>query len=394
MEFKEEKEEKDGEEDEQDVSGDDDDISEPVVETMDDEEFDFTAIDALQNHRKKGSGILEKLSLDIKPMPKEEDVVERAKTFQRNRKARATWKPGQSFFTIPEANEDVGSDEEDQNFLTLLNRYRDFVKAQPVKSPAPTETFAEIAARGANFMKYGRHGKPHIKIVRVDAATGKLSYGTGSLALQDATDIVAGKNTKVFEGVKHKYAHPSVCFSIILRNRTLDLRATNEEERDRWLKGLRALKKELDSKVDEDSDEDEESLKQARRNEEVSMARAKDTAIAFRAIAAAGVRVKKYTRHGAAHERILKLNFNTGTLDWQTGTISLLNVTSINPGTSTNKHPAGTPGSEKCFSVHSPGRTVDFKVASLLSRNMWISGLLEVLATTQQQVRADRKSVV
>lgn len=62
---------------------------------MDDGEFDFTAIDALQNHRKKGccstnlvcyrqrpfsSGILEKLSLDVKPLPKEEDVVERAKS--------------------------------------------------------------------------------------------------------------------------------------------------------------------------------------------------------------------------------------------------------------------------------------------------------------------------
>ena len=56
----------------------------------------------------------------------------------------------------------------------------------------------------------------------------------------------SGKNSKVLEGVKHKHAHPAVCFSVLLQNqRSVDFRTPTTGERDQWVAGLKAMLGEL-----------------------------------------------------------------------------------------------------------------------------------------------------
>lgn len=106
--------------------------------------------------------------------------------------------------------------------------------------PIQTVDFLAGTVTGT-FVKHGRLGKPHTKMVRVDPSTGIVDWGSGSLCLRDAVDVIPGKNTKVFSKVKLKVAHPSVCFSVALPERTLDLQANSEEERDMWVKGLKDI---------------------------------------------------------------------------------------------------------------------------------------------------------
>jgi len=98
---------------------------------------------------------------------------------------------------------------------------------------------------GAHLIKHSKRGRPKTKIIRVDHKTGVVEWGSGSLYLQETTDIIAGKNTKVFEGVKLKTADPRCCFSIVMSNRTLDLQCQTEIDRNMWLEGLKELKERL-----------------------------------------------------------------------------------------------------------------------------------------------------
>jgi len=106
-------------------------------------------------------------------------------------------------------------------------------------------SFWSMSTVGAHLIKHSKRGRPKTKIIRVDHKTGVVEWGSGSLYLQETTDIVAGKNTKVFEGVKLKTADPRCCFSIVMANRTLDLQCQTEIDRNMWLEGLKDLKEKL-----------------------------------------------------------------------------------------------------------------------------------------------------
>jgi cell division septation protein DedD len=93
-----------------------------------------------------------------------------------------------------------------------------------------------------SFIKHGRLGKPHVKVLRLDPKTGILDWGSGNLHLGEVTDIIPGKNTPLFAKVSLSVAHPRVCFSIVCPNRTLDLQAASEDERDTWVQGLEDLR--------------------------------------------------------------------------------------------------------------------------------------------------------
>jgi len=74
-----------------------------------------------------------------------------------------------------------------------------------------------------------------------------VDWGTGSLNLKYASEIVAGKTAKFSDerdsaNVKFKNVDPRLCFSILCPDRSLDLHAQTEQQRDLWVKGLRDLK--------------------------------------------------------------------------------------------------------------------------------------------------------
>jgi hypothetical protein len=121
-----------------------------------------------------------------------------------------------------------------------------------VAAVSDDEAFIDVMRKGAALMKHGRRGDPHLKVIKVDPKTGDVTWGQDTdqgLSLREATQIVPGKNTSLFSKVKLKVAHPTVCFSIVCPNRTLDLQAASEDERDQWVSALRQLKNKFDAEV-------------------------------------------------------------------------------------------------------------------------------------------------
>jgi hypothetical protein len=84
--------------------------------------------------------------------------------------------------------------------------------------------------------------------VRVDQTLGVVDWGSGSLSLRDATEIVGGKTTAVFKRADVRTLDPALCFSIVSPSRTLDLQAASAAECKFWVSNLKLLKVQLDAK--------------------------------------------------------------------------------------------------------------------------------------------------
>jgi len=105
--------------------------------------------------------------------------------------------------------------------------------------------FKKSATMGRVFYKYGKHGSPHERVIRVNFYTGLVDWGSGSLSLKDAVAIRSGKDTKVLKKIKK--ADADLCFSIVLPRRSLNLQAKSTEERDAWVNGLKELQGKLEN---------------------------------------------------------------------------------------------------------------------------------------------------
>jgi hypothetical protein len=118
------------------------------------------------------------------------------------------------------------------------------VKSSPFSSPSTGtekdyEDFKHQAVNGVSFVKHGRKGKPHARLVKVNLSSGEISWGSGSLNLHTATDVKVGKTSSVLKSVAFHVADPRLCFSVFWDDRTLDLQAKEEKIRDVWVHGLR-----------------------------------------------------------------------------------------------------------------------------------------------------------
>eukprot|EP00954_Amorphochlora_amoebiformis_P027364 1385102-Amorphochlora_amoeboformis.AAC.1 len=81
----------------------------------------------------------------------------------------------------------------------------------------------EILYIPTEFIKHGRNGKPHKRMVTIDRKTVKIDWSSGSNNLKGAYDVVKGKQTKVLKKVNWRQADPALCFSILWSDRSLDL---------------------------------------------------------------------------------------------------------------------------------------------------------------------------
>mmetsp|Transcript_972 Transcript_972/g.1865 ORF Transcript_972/g.1865 Transcript_972/m.1865 type:complete len:708 (+) Transcript_972:26-2149(+) len=350
-----------------------------VTETMDEDDFllELEAYNRRNNSRQRES-IQQPIKVEQKPPPTIEDAEERAKAFQLARANKVKWAPNNMFFVIPEeASSEITTEMEEISWKELKAVAKFGRKAS--QSVVERDNFLGIASRGSNFMKYGRYGKPHIKILRLDPDSGKLSLGQSSLYLQDVSQIVAGKETKVFEGVKHKVAHPSCCFSVILHNRTINLQAQNESERNMWVQGLSKVRERLLAQsLDSDDDEDAEDAEFQQKFQKLS----------------GGSLVFKYTRKGVEHERVLQVNTRTGVLDWGSGSISLC-FSEVTAGKATKNfqgvnYERAPP--QCCFSVVSERKTLDLRVKNQEDRDCWVKGLRELKNRLQEQRETELKN--
>jgi len=95
---------------------------------------------------------------------------------------------------------------------------------------------------GHPFIKFGRSGKPHIRVITVSDKDGSISWETGKMPVSAITRVEAGKTTEVFlKNKQNKDAPPNLCFSLVAQDRTLDLQAKTEKQRDDWVEFMRHM---------------------------------------------------------------------------------------------------------------------------------------------------------
>jgi len=110
------------------------------------------------------------------------------------------------------------------------------------------EEFLWSMKSGFEFLKHGRRGKPHKRLVWFELELGAICWTDCGkkkikprrmMKLHEIVDIVGGTVTPVF---LRRSPDPSVCFSIVGQKRTLDLECNNEQVRDFWMSRFYLLK--------------------------------------------------------------------------------------------------------------------------------------------------------
>jgi len=102
---------------------------------------------------------------------------------------------------------------------------------------------------GCNFTKHGRKGNPHKRFVWVSDNFDRIMWAE-SKKKQDKRDteilfseiiaVASGHTTQVFQKTGKK-GGPDLSFSIITKDRTLDLEAIAKNIRDDWVKAFNIL---------------------------------------------------------------------------------------------------------------------------------------------------------
>jgi hypothetical protein len=108
-------------------------------------------------------------------------------------------------------------------------------------SDDPVKDIGKINLGANSFVKHGRRGNPKSRLVTVDLKRGEIDWGNHRVNMEDVVAIVKGKHTKVFKRKVSEAAKAKNCFSIVLKNRTLDLEARNNKQRESWFEGLQKM---------------------------------------------------------------------------------------------------------------------------------------------------------
>eukprot|EP00808_Paulinella_micropora_P018458 g49172.t1 len=237
--------------------------------------------------------------------------------------------------------------------------------------------FETQAARGANFIKYNRYNVSAKRLLRC-STNGTVDWGSGSLHLRDAIKITEPSYRLVRE--KFGASPPQLCILIRMPQRDLCLRARSEQERDLWLNGLVKLKKEIDI-AEENVDEDNKTG-QGQEVHQANIFAPNANALDFKKAAFSGRTFIKHSRRGAPHQRLVRVNFNSGAVDWSSGSLSLKDALEVAAGKKTgnfkNVKDKAAP-QELCFSIILPARTLDLQASSEEERDVWVRGLTELM---------------
>lgn len=119
--------------------------------------------------------------------------------------------------------------------------------------------YKNLLSTGGEFLKYGRKGRPHPTVLKMDSELNKLSWGDKTASVSDVVQVLAGRSTDVFQKADAKLnaktdaallsAATKGSFSIVFVNRTLDLEGT-PRNRDAWVDALQwAAKKKRQGRI-------------------------------------------------------------------------------------------------------------------------------------------------
>ncbi|SPQ99246.1 Uncharacterized protein PBTT_07567 [Plasmodiophora brassicae] len=102
------------------------------------------------------------------------------------------------------------------------------------RSDAPLETAFRV-------IKHGRRGKPKPKTLTVDLELGVITWGTGSILINDVKQIRRGRQTKVLSRAPAAGAYEGLFASLVTKNRTVDLELRSRKERNHVVSQLQRL---------------------------------------------------------------------------------------------------------------------------------------------------------
>ncbi len=126
-----------------------------------------------------------------------------------------------------------------------LNRKKSIAAEEEQRIPRAIK----ILKNGFLFLKYGKYGNPHERLVYLSDDEKTLEWkdanqkkSTGSIALDSISNIVEGRAQGHFHRFKVKDMNQDkLSFSIISSRRTLDLEASIKENKIKFLESLNIL---------------------------------------------------------------------------------------------------------------------------------------------------------
>ncbi|MES1909775.1 MAG: hypothetical protein MHM6MM_002467 [Cercozoa sp. M6MM] len=133
---------------------------------------------------------------------------------------------------------------------TLASKRRELQKQRQEEQEIALREFIRNTSQGVAFVKHGKRGKPHKRIVTLDMQNERITWGDDpekSLPLLDVRSVQVGKKTEVFKRSVASLVPANCCFSLMGERRTLDLQAVNAETAEQWVSQLRLLVKQVRS---------------------------------------------------------------------------------------------------------------------------------------------------
>jgi len=158
---------------------------------------------------------------------------------------------------------EAAEEEAARRFAAEIERARARARAEEERARQEAEEAKERALQrrmleaGDVFLKHGRRGNPHRRLVWYDPVADAVRWGkvgkkpTRSTALNGDRDmsfaqvsnVVAGQTTAVFHRSSSGPEKQHLCFSLVAPGRTLDLEADSGPKRDKWLSAFVSLLK-------------------------------------------------------------------------------------------------------------------------------------------------------
>ena len=282
----------------------------------------------------------------------------------------------------------------------VSERKVEFMEEAPMGLHA--ESLSVLCSSG-QLRKHGRWGNPKMRHVCLNVL-GNLHWdeiqmdphstnpSSRYVRLKDCVEVISGKHTNVFKRSVSESALNSRCFSLRLKNRSLDLEASSSQERKQWVDALK------------------EAVALIQRGVVNIFTGALDSTLAgleynWEKFLHIGGYLRKYGRLGEPKRKWV--NAHEGVLYWSehgatsitpllqgTSRVHLSNVIRVSIGKTTKvfqRACAEFAPASCCFSLVLPDRTVDLQADSDIACSKWVECLREAIANFQAEKEETRR---
>ncbi|CAE8678837.1 unnamed protein product, partial [Polarella glacialis] len=171
------------------------------------------------------------------------------------------WKAGMQLLPRADFKEAVGKDRLQQTMLKTSNNNNsnnsnNNNSNNNNKSRSLPSTSTGPGILGAEFLKWGRNGKPKKRYVEFDQIlmaivwknTAEDASPVGVISLASIQDICVGVQTPLLlnvQSAKHPHLQAALTWSVVAAERTLDLQADSVDQQKEWVLGLRLAYRQL-----------------------------------------------------------------------------------------------------------------------------------------------------